>query len=203
MAKEKNNNSSKSLVMILITGITLVAVTLCWFAIMNKASMAEKQKGKVVNETSKIASILYGADKTGKIAITPDEITNYKQVSESIIKLENMFPGAEYTYLAKFPKATAGQKIILTLEDVNNVYPGNLASVVEVSYRVETDKAGEIMLEENTVNLKVGDNALINYKVPAKDEYYVYFSFKIKENAELDKANMTIEITNVNAVLSD
>lgn len=202
MAKEKNNNSSKSLVMILITGITLVAVTLCWFAIMNKASMAEKQKGKVVNETSKIASILYGADKTGKIAITPDEITNYKPVSESIIKLENMFPGAEYTYLAKFPKADIGQKVILTLEDVRNMYPGTLISDIEVSYRIE-NKNGDVFLPENTVQLTAGNNNLIEHTITSKTEHYVYFSFKIKENAELNKANMTIEITNVNAVLSD
>ena len=134
MAKKKEKNSAKSLAMVLITGITLVAATLCWFAIMDRSSVEELKRIDVKNESSTFANIYFGADATGEIAITPESIKQYVKIDTREISLENMFPAAEYTYMAEFKDANVGNKITLDLNDIANV-TGNLTSKVKLNRR--------------------------------------------------------------------
>ena len=105
MAKGSNKNATKSFVMLIVTGVVLVAVTLCWFAIMDRSSVEEIKRVDVKNESSTFANIYYGVDKNDKIAIRTEDIDEYIKISEREIILENMFPGAEYTYMAEFRNA--------------------------------------------------------------------------------------------------
>ncbi|MBQ7956465.1 MAG: hypothetical protein IJ279_00385 [Clostridia bacterium] len=212
MAKKKEKNTAKSLAMVLITGITLVAATLCWFAIMDRSVVEPIKRAEVKNESSTFANIYYGADASNKIAITPESIKQYIKIESREIILENMFPGAEYTYMAEFSNARKDMIITLDLNDIANV-TGTLTSKVKLNRRVtlmsgvsgdkETTstepsyklQAGEILLsDENT----------FTYKVPADGRYRVYFSFKIDETVTVENGrNMSINIENVDAVISN
>lgn len=207
MAKKKNNNSAKSLLMVIVTGITLVAVTLCWFAIMDRSSVEQIKRVDVKNESSTFASIYFGADKNNKIAIKTDDIVKYEMISDREIILENMFPGAEYTYMAEFKNARAGNKITLDLNKIADV-TGNLTSSVILNRRVSlitangketTDPGYRYSADEITLN----NEETFEYSVRLDGTYRVYFSFKIDETKTInDAANMSVNIENVDAVIS-
>lgn len=207
MAKTKDKNSAKSLAMVFITGLTLVAVTLCWFAIMDRSSV-DQIKSSVENTESTFASIYYGADANGDIAITPSAIKQYVKVQENPITLENMIPGAEYTYMAKFAQVSRGQTVNLTLEGISNT-KGDLMSSVILNRRVSKmngDKETAVKLTANEISLSVADGNLFRYKLTSADtngEYAIFYTLKITEETKTNKGNMSIEITNVNAVISD
>lgn len=207
MAKKKEKNTAKSLAMVLITGITLVAATLCWFAIMDRSSVEKMKKVDVKNESSTFASIYYGADKNDKIAIRTEDIDDYIKIESREIILENMFPGAEYTYMAEFTNADAGNKITLDLNDIANV-EGNLMSSVKLNRRISlmtssgketTDERYRGVAEATTLDKE----STFEYIVPLKGTYRVFFSFKIDDAKTIgNAANMSINIENVDAVIS-
>lgn len=207
MAKKKEKNSAKSLAMVLITGITLVAATLCWFAIMDRSSVEELKRIDVKNESSTFANIYFGADATGEIAITPESIKQYVKIDTREISLENMFPAAEYTYMAEFKDANVGNKITLDLNDIANV-TGNLTSKVKLNRRISlmtssgketTDTSCRYAADETTLD----QESTFEYTVPRAGTYRVYFSFKIDENVTVENGrNMSVNIENVDAVIS-
>ena len=218
MAKEKNNNSAKSLAMVLITGITLVAATLCWFAIMDRSAIEQIDDVKVVNDSSTYANIYYGADTNDEIAITPGSIKKYVKIENRVITLENMFPGAEYTYMAEFRNASKGMVITLGLNDIANVpnsitnKTGNLTTKVKLNRRV-TLMSGDSGDKETTSQepsykyqaeeILLSNENTLTYTVPKDGRYRVYFSFKIDEETTVENGgNMSIEIKNVDAVIS-
>ena len=211
MAKVKKNKATKSLIMLVTTGLTLVVATLCWFAIMDRASMAEKQEGKVLNEASTFANIYFGADANGEIAIIPNTIKQYVKIEDKEIVLENMFPGAEYTYMAEFRNAQAGYKITLDLNDITNT-KGSLMSKVKLNRRV-TLMSGDSGDKETTSQepsyklqadeILLSNESALTFTVPKDGRYRVYFSFKIDENVTVENGrNMSIEIKNVDAIIS-
>ncbi len=211
MAKKKNNNSAKSLVMIIATGLTLVVATLCWFAIMDKSVVEPIKRAEVKNESSTFANIYFGADANGEIAITPESIKQYVKIDSREIILENMFPGAEYTYMAEFKNARKDMVITLDLNDIANV-TGNLTSKVKLNRRVtlmsgdngntETTSA-EPSYKYQAVEILLSDENTFTYTVPKDGRYRVYFSFKIDENVTVENGrNMSINIENVDAVIS-
>lgn len=206
MAKKKDNNSAKSLVMVLITGLTLVVVTLCWFALMDKSSV-EQIKSSVENTESSLASIYYGADANGNIAITPESIKQYVKVQENPITLENMIPGAEYTYMAKFSSVRSGQTISLTLEGISDK-KGDLMSSVKLNRRASKINGDKEALKDTAqeILLSVADGNQFRYTLKPTDaqgEYAIFYTLKITEETKTNKGNMSIEITNVNAIISD
>lgn len=207
MAKTKDKNSAKSLAMVLITGLTLAAATLCWFTIMDRSAV-EQIKSSVENTESSLASIYYGADANGDIAITPSAITQYVKVQENPITLENMIPGAEYTYMAKFSSAKSGQTLNLTLEGISNT-KGDLMSSVRLNRRVSKvngNNETDVKLKANEISLSEANDNLFKYKLTSADtngDYAIFYTLKITEETKINKGNMSIEITNVNAVISD
>ena len=208
MAKMKDKNSAKSLAMVLITGLTLAAVTLCWFAIMDRSSV-EQIKSSVENTESSLASIYYGADANGNIAITPEAIKQYVKVQENPITLENMIPGAEYTYMAKFSSVNRGQTMSLTLEGISNTKDKDLMSSVKLNRRaskINGDKETSVKYTANEILLSAADGDSFKYKLTSADangEYAIFYTLKITEETKTDKGNLSIEITNVNAIISD
>lgn len=207
MAKKKEKNSAKSLAMVLITGITLVAATLCWFAIMDKSVVEPIKRAEVKNESSTFANIYFGADKNDKIAIRTEDIDEYIKIESREIILENMFPAAEYTYMAEFKDANVGNKITLDLNDIANV-KGNLMSSVKLNRRISlitangketTDERYRDVADETTLDKE----STFEYIVPLKGTYRVYFSFKIDESVKVENGrNMSVNIENVDAVIS-
>ncbi len=208
MAKKEKNNSAKSLMMVIVTGIALVAVTLCWFAIMDRSSVEQIKKVDVKNESSTFANIYFGVDENDKIAIRTEDIVKYEKISDKEIILENMFPGAEYTYMAEFKDAKAGYKITLDLDKIADV-TGNLTSSVILNRRVSlitangeetTDPGYRYSADEITLNKE----ETFEYSVRLDGTYRVYFSFKIDETKTIeDAANMSVNIENVDAVISN
>lgn len=212
MAKGGNKNATKSFVMLIVTGVVLVAVTLCWFAIMDRSSVEEIKRVDVKNESSTFANIYYGVDKNDKIAIRTEDIVKYEMISDREIVLENMFPGAEYTYMAEFKNAEKGYKITLDLNKIADVQ-GNLISSVKLNRRVslmsgdsgdkETTSA-EPSYKVQADEIFLSDENTFTYTVPNNGRYRVYFSFKIDENKTIDDvANMSAMIENVDAVISN
>lgn len=208
MAKGSNKNATKSFVMLIVTGVVLVAVTLCWFAIMDRSSVEEIKRVDVKNESSTFASIYYGVDENNKIAIRTTDIKEYIKIDDREIILENMFPGAEYTYMAEFNNAGAGNKITLDLNDIANV-KGNLMSSVKLNRRISlmtssgketTDEYYRYAADETTLDKE----STFEYKVSRAGTYRVFFSFKIDEAKTIgNAANMSINIENVDAVISN
>lgn len=210
MAKGSNKNATKSFVMLIVTGVVLVAVTLCWFAVMDKSAVEKFDDGFVKNEATSQAMIYYGADANGKIAISPDKITQYVKVEDELIILENMFPGAEYTYVAEIASAGKGKKIIFDLDGIRNDTDSTLMESVKLNRRLSlmdnngketTDTSYKYKVDEIFLN-KENDNPF-EYTVPLDGKYRVYFSFKIDEETTVDKENMSIIIDNVDMILSD
>ena len=209
MAKKKNKNAAKSLVMLIATGVVLVSVTLCWFAIMNRSEIEQLDRAQVKNETSSYANIYYGAVEEGKIAIRTEDINEYIKIDDKMIVLENMFPGAEYTYMAEFTNARRGQKITLDLTDIGNQI-GNLVTKVKLNRRItlmEGDSGNTEVADEHYK--EVSEEVFLNnvetltYIVPLDGRYRVYFSFKIDENTTVeDGSNMSMMIGNVDAIIS-
>lgn len=207
MAKMKDKNSAKSLAMVLITGLTLAAVTLCWFAIMDRSSV-DQIKSSVENTESSLASIYYGADANGNIAITPEAIKQYVKVQENPITLENMIPGAEYTYMAKFSSVNRGQTMSLTLEGISNTKDKDLMSSVKLNRRASKMNGDKetVIDTAKEILLSAADGDSFKYKLTSADvngEYAIFYTLKITEETKTDKGNLSIEITNVNAIISD
>ncbi len=211
MAKKKEKNSAKSLAMVLITGITLVAATLCWFAIMDKSVVEPIKRAEVKNESSTFANIYFGADKNDKIAIRTEDIDEYIKIDSREISLENMFPAAEYTYMAEFTNARKDMVITLDLNGIADV-TGNLTSKVKLNRRA-TLMSGDSGDKETTSQepsykaqaeeILLSDENTFTYKVPTNGRYRVYFSFKIDENVTVENGrNMSVNIENVDAVIS-
>lgn len=208
MAKGSNKNATKSFVMLIVTGVVLVAVTLCWFAIMDRSSVEEIKRVDVKNESSTFANIYYGVDKNDKIAIRTEDIDEYIKIEDREIILENMFPGAEYTYMAEFKDANVGNKITLDLNDIANV-TGNLTSKVKLNRRISlmtstgketTDTSCRYAADETTLD----QESTFEYTVTRAGTYRVYFSFKIDENVTVENGrNMSVNIENVDAVISN
>lgn len=203
MAEKKDKKSAKSLVMVLVTGLTLVAVTLCWFAIMDRSTI-DKIESSVQNQESSLASIYYGADANGDIAITPGAIKQYVKVQDNPILLENMIPGAEYTYMAKFPSVKSGQTISLTLNGIT----GELMSSVRLNRRASKMSGDNETVKDTAdeISLASADGNSYKYKLASADtkgEYAIFYTLKIAEDTTTEKGNMSIEITNVDAVISD
>ncbi|MBE6783072.1 MAG: hypothetical protein E7536_03580 [Ruminococcaceae bacterium] len=213
MAKKKNNKSAKSLIMLVATGLTLVVATLCWFSIMDRSEIEKLDNVIVKNENSSKAKIYYGADENGNIVASSDEISKYCQVDGNEILLENMVPGAEYSYKAVFPSCSEGQTITLTFTGVQD---NGLAEKIEVYGNVssfesddniinDTNHATEMKLEK----LRNGDIKVIESEIKSKGKYVVYFSFKFSDDAELSTTensigyeNKSLKITSIDAVVS-
>ncbi len=209
MAKEKNKNVTKSMVMLLVTGITLVAITLCWFAVMGRSEVEQIKRAQVKNESSKFANIYYGADEDDKIAIRTEDIKEYIKIEDKMITLENMFPGAEYTYMAEFNNAEAGYKITLDLNGIENT-TGDLKSKVKLNRRITLMSYNSGNTETTDTNYKtVADETTLDkeealeYTVPKDGRYRVYFSFKIDEKVTVENGrNLSMKIENVDAIIS-
>ncbi len=203
MAKKKNNKSAKSLIMLVATGLTLVVATLCWFSIMDRSEIEKLDNVIVKNENSSKAKIYYGADENGKIAIRPEDITQYLPVKDDLILLENMFPGAEYTYIAEFYYADKDKKITLDLEGVRNDTDSTLMSSVKLNRRVslmnDTTETNKYTVAE--IYLDKEDEKPFEYTIETSGKHRIYFSFKIEEETTIDKKNMSIIIDHIDAVI--
>lgn len=222
MAKGSNKNATKSFVMLIVTGVVLVAVTLCWFAINNRGAI-NSLESSVEREGAEAAKfyIGYSDAENKKVAITAEELVEYGELeTESmLLTLDNMVPGGEYFYKAVFSDIKGLYYANLSLEDVENKI---LKNMIEVRGRLTTSD-DEIHYapadHENTkiLQLQSGEDNIIieNFKVDSvsKKTYVIYFSFKFSEDAtggnekedgttEVDYRNESVIIGNVNATLS-
>lgn len=192
-AKEKNKNSTKSFVMLIVTGITLVAVTLCWFALANSSSV-DQVDSSVENDASSPLSIGYGVDLAGNIAIRGEDVKEYKKISDSTVILENIIPGAEYFYMAEFKNCTEGQTVSLSFEGIE----GTLSSKIKVYRRLTTST--DTVIHSNGENEGTLTSQDFNKELGVGD-YTVYFSFKFADDATVDTyGNSQVKINNVNIV---
>lgn len=211
MAKVKNQNTAKSLVLLIVTGIILAAATLCWFAISNKNTV-EDVDTKIENAASSTANIYYGVDRNGEIAIRKEDIASYKKIDTTTIELKDMFPVAEYFYMAEFSNCTEGRTVSLSFEGIRDTN-GNLSHSVEVNRKIvyvdsltssETDlKKAPQENSASKVFLNQIDNEVFNCKVTTVGKYRIYYSFKLAEETTSSKENYSTIIENVNAVVSD
>ncbi len=199
MAKEKNKNTTKSFVMLIVTGVVLVAVTLCWFAI-NKISSVGELDSNVEPSASAKAKLYYGYyQEPSQVAISKDKLTGYAEISGEPITLENMIPGAEYFFKAEFSSFTGTKDISLSFTDVVD---SGLASAVTV-YSRYTDANDTINHpdDENLLQLKKGSYQVMKETVSA-GTYVIYFSFKFDDDATVDGyANKSVMIGSVDAIL--
>lgn len=191
MANSSNKNATKSLVMLIVTGVVLVAVTLCWFVI-NKKTSVDSLGSAVNNDASSTAKLYYGVkNQNGDIAVDRETLIGYKEVSEDIIKLENMVPGSEYFYVAVFESCSAGRVITLDFTDVVDY---GLAEVITVYCEaiknstsiVTTDKG--FAQAEAMNQLGNGSVTVCEKEIKSSEEagrYFVYFSFKFDEDATI------------------
>ncbi len=202
MAKIKNKSSAKSLVMVLVTGITLVAVTLCWFAIADKSNV-NSIDSVIENDSSSKTRILCGVvdSTTQKIAITSDEVSAYVPIEGEAITLENMIPGAEYFYRVDFSNCKTGQKIDFSLEFANTSSP--LFQKISVSRLVmKTDNAIYTSSGQNVTSLANTAN-VFSVNISEDGNYSFYFSFKFADEATHELyANQSVTIKNVSVVLN-
>ncbi len=211
MAKVKNQNTAKSLVLLIVTGIILAAATLCWFAISDRSTV-EDVDTQVENAASSTANIYYGVDRNGEIAIRKEDVASYKRIDTTTIELKDMFPGAEYFYMAEFSNCTEGRTVSLSFEGIKDT-KGNLSQSVEVDRKivyVDSSTSSETDLkkspQENSTSkvfLNQIDNEVFNCKVTAAGKYKIYYSFKLEEKTTSEKENSSVIIENVNAVVSD
>lgn len=203
MAKEKNKNTTKSFIMLMVTGVVLVAVTLCWFALSNK-SQVDQVQSNIENDASSIANIYYGVDVNNEIAITKDTLSRYEKFGDTKITLSNMIPGAEYFYKAEFKGCKNGQTITLSFDGIT----GNtgLASQIMV-YRVITTTAETIQNPhdfDNVISGTLSSSGLKQeFELTGDGNYTVYYSLKFKDEATVSYAAQELEIKNVSVVISD
>ena len=217
MAKSSSKNATKSFVMLIVTGVVLVAVTLCWF-MLNKNTKVDELGSEVKNESSTKAMLYYGVTKKGKVAIERDTLDGYEPVKEDIITLEDMVPGAEYFYVAVFKNCPAGYWLSLTFAE--DVIDGGLSDKLTVYCEsVKTSKSDpendEGYAQTVAQNQLKNAKSIIVYegKVDSESNYFLYFSFKFADDATIggedlgngttstDYRNRTLTIGSVEAVL--
>lgn len=219
MAKSSNKNATKSFVMLIVTGVVLVAVTLCWFMLNKNTSVKELENVEVKNESSSVAKLYYGVNKKGDIAIERDALDGYEALTDNIIKLEDMVPGAEYFYVAAFRSCPVGYWVSLTFEDVTD---GGLSDKITVycdSVKTSKDdpENDEGYAETEAQNQLITSDSIIAYEkeIGSESNYFLYFSLKFADDAttggevidangttSVDYRNKTINIGSVKAVLS-
>ncbi len=225
MAKGGNKNATKSFVMLIVTGVVLVAVTLCWFAI-NKNSSVKDIDSSVNNNASTKATLYVGKTDDGEIAITSDKnnkkcIVKYETaetVNDTIV-LENMIPGAEYFYKAVFLPTTGIKDIKLTFTDV---VESKLNDMITVHSRLTTSEDSIIYAPEDhedtkKIQLQAWTEKNIidakNVESTETTEYVVYFSFKFSDEATIgtentdgttgvDYRNQSVTIGSIDTVMS-
>lgn len=217
MAKGGNKNATKSFVMLIVTGVVLVAVTLCWFAI-NKNSFIEEVDRAVGNKAQTKAELLIGVDSNGKIADRHEAVKKYvsaKTDEEGTIILENMVPGAEYFYMAEFDKE--GDYIIeLSMSGVENE---GLAEKITVYSRytnsagapihTNSDSAGAVGIKLTELPTYIPEEPSDAGKIIKQsikdmgDTHRVYFSFRFEgKNTGNEYGNKSVKIGNVSVTLS-
>lgn len=217
MAEGSKKNASKSLVMLIVTGVVLVAVTLCWFTIA-KTSYVEEVERSVANNATTIAKLLVGVDSNGKIADRHEYVKEYVDAEtdeNGAIILENIVPDAEYFYKAEFENKS-GDYIITLL--MSNVEDKGLADKITVYSRYTNSKNSPIhtnsdsdeavgidlsKLPTYTPDESSDEGKIIQQSIKGKgDTHIVYFSFKFSKGAGNDYGNKSVKIGNVSVTLS-
>ncbi len=218
MAKGGNKNATKSFVMLIVTGVVLVAVTLCWFAI-NKNSFVEEVERSVGNKAQTKAELLIGVDSNGKIADRHEAVEEYVSAEtdeKGTIILENMVPGAEYFYKAEFAEISGDYVVTLSLSGVENK---GLADKITVYSRYtnstgapihtnsDSDEAVGIKLTELPTYIPEepsDEGKIIKQSIKDKGStHIVYFSFKFEgKNTGNEYGNKSVKIGNVSATIS-
>ncbi len=220
MANSSNKNATKSLVMLIVTGVVLVAVTLCWFVI-NKKTTVDNLGSAVNNDASSTAKLYEGAKETEIVnkkkvtkvlAIKREDVKDYTEITDDIIKLENMIPGAEYFFKAEFTNCSPEYVLSLILEGVNEVTDSKSLDVSKITvYREITNTSDTVKYADadtKGITLSKGDfavydNEKINGKVGEGETLIVYFSFKFSIDAKVENdMEKTINIESVNATIS-
>lgn len=205
MAKEKNKNATKSFAMLIVTGVVLAAVTLCWFA-LSDSSVIKDTNSIFENDASSNANIFYGVDANGDAAIREIDIDHWVKIEDTVITLDNMIPGAEYFYRAEFNHCDDGKKIILSFDGITDTN-GSLSSSVEVKRKVASvdvsDNETDVTAGGATVLLYQINNTPFEYYVQSEGKYRIYYSFKFKDETTSGKESHSLTIENVNAVVSD
>ena len=218
MAKGGNKNATKSFVMLIVTGVVLVAVTLCWFAI-NRNSFIEGIDRSVGNKAQTKAELLIGVDSNGKIADRHEAVKKYVSAEtdeKGTIVLENMVPGAEYFYMAEFENKSGDYIIELSMSGVENK---GLAEKITV-YSRYTNSAGAPIHTNSDSDEAVGkkltdlptyipeepsdEGKIIKQSIKDKGSTHrVYFSFRFEgKNTGNEYGNKSVKIGNVSVTLS-
>lgn len=208
MAKGGNKNATKSFVMLIVTGVVLVAVTLCWFAITNSTNV-ESISSSVDNTASSKATLWVAEDAEGNIADRAGFINEYvlAETEGETIVLENMVPGAEYFYKAEFKDCLGDFDVKMEL---SNIVDKGLQNMITVHSRFTT--SADTTIHSDSQNPKpLSDGTLISDKISCteKTTYIIYFSFKFSEDATIgadgtssDYRNKSVAIGNWDAVIS-
>ncbi len=216
MAKDKkNNNSTKSLIMVIVTGVVLATATLCWF-VTNGGSKVEEINSPILGASS--TAVFYCAEDLNHDGIiddsdikdnsTANRIGAYEKVSENEIKLENMVPGGKYFYMVQFENCPETSKFLLSLENIEDT--NNFRSYINVSAclkKVADNNAEnniEILNETRMVTKYNSSNAsaeLLNCDGQGAGTYRIYYDFSLDENATVSVSEYTFKVNNVNAVL--
>ncbi len=218
MAKEKKSNaSSKSLIMVIVTGVILATATLCWFA-TNGGSKVDQVESPILGGSS--AAVFYRAEdvnKNGQI----DEGEEYLPIESTVIQLADMVPGGRYFYMVQFDNCPNKSAFTLNFEGVDDKnidkngnedqygkYITVNASLKKVeSNSTETDIRTEAsaLLSNKYVTDESGTvNAQILHQIGDTIEsgkYKIYYDFYLDENVEIDKMEYRISISNVNALV--
>lgn len=217
MAEGSKKNASKSLVMLIVTGVVLVAVTLCWFTIA-KMSQIEKIDRSVGNSAQTKAELLIGVDSSGKIADRHENVKKYVSAEtdeKGTIILENIVPGAEYFYMAEFTDKNGDYIVTLSMSGLEDK---GLAEKITVYSRYTNSKSAPIHTdsasgEANGISLKeiptyipeepTDVGKILKQSVKGMGStHIVYFSFKFSEDAGNEYGNKSAKIGSVSVTLS-
>ncbi len=207
MAKGGNKNATKSFAMLIVTGIVLVAVTLCWFAI-NKNSAVERVRSSTGNNASTSATLYVGKTADGEIAITSDadnkkRVVKYEKTEsvDDAIVLENMIPGAEYFFKVEFKTYKGEYDVVLSL---NDIVDNGLKDAITVYSRLTTSADTTIHPNgQNPKDLQAGNFVEEKITYEGETSCVIYFSFKFSEKATIENySNKSVEIGKWDAVIS-
>ena len=226
MVKSSNKNATKSFIMLIVTGVVLVAVTLCWFMI-NKMSSVDELEREV--ERKALQSKLYcGISENDDTATARNDVYGYKMLDDSVItiRLENMVPGVEYFFRAVC-QCKEGQKISLKFTGIEDDGLGDMITVYstvkkiaddadDFDFSAEEDNDTNIPDEEDSVDFNVlldnvvEDKVVVCEQVMGTDEqgvYAIYFSFKFEDEAtiggeELDDGSTSVDYRNKTITIS-
>ncbi len=223
MAKN-NKNSAKSLILVIVTGVVLVAATLCWFSTAGNSKIEEVESP--ILGASSTAVFYYAEDKNHDGQITASEGEEYLPIESNDITLANMVPGATYFYMVQFDKCQVNSSFVLTFENVvdKNGEDGlqKYGDFVDISAHVssvdasgtETNLGGSLINSTNpalsalyreTTNesgeSQINCDVIKTSKQQTSGMYRMYYSFTLKTATEIAQSQFSLLISNVYAAV--